>query len=1448
MNPLLAYLPQDRRWALARGNDLPEDTYGTALFADLSGFTPLTEALDRTLGARQGTEEMTRQINRVYHALIAEVDRFGGSVIGFAGDAITCWFDGEKVKSKRQKAKGDQPSSDLFTFYLLPSAQRAAACALALQAVMHQFASIPLPDGSTTALALKVALASGPARRLVVGDPSIQLFDVLAGATLARMAAAEHLAERDEVLIDESTAAALDNLIQVAEWRTDDGTGERFAVLREWNMEHGTLRNDLGSDMSHAQFSMLNAQSLKPWLLPAVYERHQAGLGAFLTELRPVVALFLRFSGIDYEADPAAGTQLDVFIRRVQAILARYDGTLLQLTIGDKGSYLCAAFGAPTTHEDDPRRAARTADACLALPNELGFLQPLQAGISRGVVRAGAYGSSTRMTYGVLGDEVNLAARLMGRAAPGEILVSGRVRTALAPEFMLEPLEPIPLKGMPEPLPVFRLAGARARAVRLPEPAYALPMVGRAAELAQIGAKLDLALARQGQIIGITAEAGLGKSRLLAEVIRLGHRNGLRGFGGACQSYGTNTPYLVWESIWRAFFDLDPATPVRRQVRALEGTVDEWVPERLPALPLLGPLLGLALAENDFTRNLEPQQCNSALHALLRECLQAAAREAAADGTGLLFVLEDLHWIDAASHDLLEDLARATSDLPVLWVLAYRPPELLRLQAPHIEMLDNFTRVDLRPLTDIEAAQAIRAKLAQLLPERKGAATPALVARITAKAQGNPFYVEELLNYLRDCGIDPQDTHAIEQLDLPTSLHTLILSRIDQLSARQQVELKVASVIGRLFQVAWLHSAYPVLGAAELLKADFQELARLELTPLDTPEPELTYLFKHIVTQEVAYESLSAETRAALHVQLATFLETRASADLAPYLDLLAFHYDRGDNLEKRRHYLRRAGVAASARYANDAAIDYLSRALALTPDNDLAARFELLLAREQVYAFRGERAAQREDLDGLERLADALNDDQRRATVAWRRIEYAFDVDDYQMVSAFAPAAETLAQRAGLPMLAARFAGTLALVLALYGDKSGAYARAEEGLRLARDAGDRQVEGYVLQWYGVVASMEGDHTKARAILERGIVVSRESGDVRQVAVTQTWCGQALCELGDFAAARGYVEAGLAFHQLTGDSVNTGSAVGMRGVILLNQGNFHGAQAAFVQALVVVRSNENVIMQGRVLIGLVRAAMGLHELVTAYKYEQEALAITRAIKDQQGESNILADLCWTAASLGDFKTAREAAARAAELSEIQGDRKAAAHVQLSQALMALWEEDYTTAAQRAAQVLERARSARYPLLEPPALIVLGHAALGQGRTVDAAAAYRTALDLRRGMGQLHTPAEPLAGLAQALLAEGDHGAALTQVEAVLTHLDGGGTLDGALDPMRILLTCYEVLSVVRDPRASAVLADAHGRLQKLAMQLVDEDARLLFEQAPHHRAILAAWEAQEWRK
>jgi adenylate cyclase len=1259
---LVAYLPQDRRAALARGVDPPERTSGVALFADIAGFTPLTEALDRALGARRGVEAMTEQINRVYDALIAEVEHFGGSVIGFAGDSMTCWFnDGGWGTSAAQGGVTDRswgpipsdgsliPNSQLPT----PAAPRAVACALALQQAMRAFAAIPLPGGTTTTLALKVAVASGSARRLAVGDPNVQLLDVLAGAPLTRAAIGEHLTRPGEVLLDEVTAAALDNAIQIAEWRADAESGERFAVLRTTDDRRPTIDDRA---LRWPVVGRPSSAQLRPWLLPAVYERHQAGLGDFLTELRPVVALFLRFGGIDYDADPDAGVKLDMFIRRVQQIVARYDGTLLQLTIGDKGSYLYAGFGAPAAHENDARRAAHTALACLALHGELEFVQPLQIGLSQGVLRVGAFGSATRRTYGAMGDDVNLAARLMSLAAPGEALVSARVHAALAAEpgmsrvegFALEPLAPISLKGMPEPLPIFRLANRRERAVRLTEPAYALPMVGRQAELALIGERLELALVGQGQLVGITAEAGMGKSRLLAEAIRLARRKGLRGFGGACQSYGTNTPYLVWGPIWRAFFGLDPELPARRQIRALEGLIADWAPDRIAALPLLGQLLNVPLQENDFTRTLEPQFRKSALHALLLDCLTAAAREAQAEGSGLLLVLEDLHWIDALSHELLEEIGRATQDLPILLLLAYRPPELLRLQTPRVESLLHFTRVELAPLTDAEAEQAIRAKLAQLLPERKGAATPTLIARIMAKAQGNPFYAEELLNYLRDRGIDTHDTAAIERLDLPSSLHTLILSRIDQLSARQQATLKLASVIGRLFRFAHLHGAYPILGAPEPLRADLDELARLELTPLDTPEPELAYLFKHIVTQEVAYESLTAQARASLHEQLAAYMEQQAGDDIERYLDLLAYHYERSENLTKKREYLRRAGEAAAARYANDAAVDYLSRALDVTPIGDLAERWALLWARVRVLHLMGARTAEVQDLDALESLAEAFNDDMRRAEVGIQHARYAEAIAMYSEGAAIAARALKLAQAAGATATAAAAGQALGAALLRHGrfeqadvELAQAFVLAEQAslaevaaeclsgrgvnawargdYQLAHDLeiqayeryraiGHRRGQGTAFGNLGEHARMYGDYASARTYYEQSIPILDDIGDRRYACMCHGNLALVANMQGAYAAARASAEQGLRLAREAGERFGEGSLMGVFGEALLGLGQLTEAVAAYQSAVDTLRELGLPHMATEPLAGLARVALTEGNPAQALMYVEEILA------------------------------------------------------------------------------------------------------------------------------------------------------------------------------------------------------------------------------------------------
>jgi adenylate cyclase len=575
---LHAYLPQDRLRALARGESLPDRSRGSALFADISGFSRLSEALSETFGARRGVEELTKQLDTVYSALISQIERYGGSVLGFAGDAILCWFD---------EVHG-------------PAAPRAMACALALQGTMRTFEALVLYQRHNCNADLESRHCHRTRASFRGGRPNDSAHGCLGGRNNRAHLDGGPSCPGRGCDPGQATVHALGEALEIQEWRDDHDSGERFAVVTQFV-------SDSAVPVLPAALRPPPANKLAMWVHQAVYDREQSEQGTFLTEFRPCVVLFARFIGIDYDADNAQA-QLDAFVRSAQGIAARYDGMLMDLTVGDKGSYAYINFGALGAHEDEARRAVKCALDLQRATSDLGFLELLQMGITQGALRVGAYGGKTRRTYGALGDEVNLAARLMSIASPGEILLSGHVHKAVQDHFVFEPRPPLPIKGKAEPLPVFAVAGERQqRAIRLQEPTYTLPMVGRQAELQIIADRLDMTLQGQSQIIGIVAEAGMGKSRLVAEVIRLARKRGFVGYGGACQSDALNTPYHAWKSITAAFFDVDPAARSRKQIRVLEGEIEDRAPERVDAMPLLGILLNLEIPDNDFTKTLEPQ-------------------------------------------------------------------------------------------------------------------------------------------------------------------------------------------------------------------------------------------------------------------------------------------------------------------------------------------------------------------------------------------------------------------------------------------------------------------------------------------------------------------------------------------------------------------------------------------------------------------------------------------------------------------------------------------------------------------------------------------------------------------------------------------------------------------------------------------------------------------------
>lgn len=1123
MQVFSTYIPRDRRQALAEGVELADRTSGGALFADISGFTPLTEALARSLGPRRGAEELTVHLNLVYQSLIEEVDRYGGSVIAFAGDAITCWFQNDTGSAATQ-------------------------CALAMQTTMAQFGNVRVADGKVVELALKVGVAQGPTRRFVVGRPEIQVLDVLAGQTLGRMAAAANAAERGEVILEDKLAHSLGDNLELKSWKTDK-YGTPFAVAQ-------SLRNAVKPTAQSKPLDLSDAR-VRPWLMAPVYQRLKAGQGEFLTELRPAVAMFLKFDGIDYDGDDEAGVKLSAYVNWVQEVLHSYEGFLVDVAIGDKGSYLYSCFGAPIAHENDVWRAITVARKLIKPPAEFSFLTLTQIGVSTGTMRTGAYGGSTRRTYGVLGDQVNMAARLMEHAKPGQVLVADRVRHAAGNAFVWQPLSPVKAKGKSEPVPVHVLLSmADHGRSRLLEPQYALPMVGREQELGVIRTALEAARLGRGQIVSITAEAGMGKSRLAAEAIRLAQGSGLKTCAGQCQSHGTNTSYLAWQTIWQALFELPQEAPEAVQIAALEQKLDQIDPLLTSRLPLLANAVDLPIPDNNVTLSLEPRLRKASLEALLCDCLRKLTK-----GNPTLLVMEDLHWVDALSHELLDVLARAIAQSPVLFVLTQRRQDTGVPQQSAYRQLPYFAEVTLSALDGVEAGRLVSLKVDQLFPQQRP--PPQLLERLVVRSAGNPFYLEELLNLLKDQRIDFTNPEAVKSLDLPVSLQSLVLSRIDRLTETQQAALKVACVIGRLFPAAavWGIQTHQ---DREQVSADLARICAVDLTAIDRPEPELFYIFKHVVTQEVTYESLPHRTRAKLHEEIGLQLEKLYRDRIEQQLNLLAFHFDRSENKEKKRDYLKRAGEAAQAHYANAAAVNYYERVMGLLePAEQIVTFLQLGKVRELIGEWKKAGACYQQAFQIAEQLRDRQAQARCQAATGDLLRKQGLFNEARDWLGIARTQFEDIGDNSGVAQTL-QGAGTVA---AMQGDYATAWSLYERSLELRRKLGDKAHIANLLNNLGLIARFKGDYAASLKLNEQSLEIRRQLGDRWGIANSLNNMGILLRDMNRSAEARDQLEESLLLNREVGDRWAVANVLTSLGEVVVDLQDWEAAKGFLNESL-----------------------------------------------------------------------------------------------------------------------------------------------------------------------------------------------------------------------------------------------------------------------------------------
>ncbi len=669
-------------------------------------------------------------------------------------------------------------------------------------------------------------------------------------------------------------------------------------------------------------------------------------------ERRLVTVLFADFAGFTQLADQMDPEELQVLVSGIFEDLAeeavRNDGTIEKF-IGDA---VFVVFGAPVAHEDDPQRALRTAlamqklfaDHAARVKKERGAELGLRIGIHTGMVVAGSVRSVAE--YGVMGDTVNTASRIQSAAGPGETYVSQTTFRLTNREFSFREVGPVELKGKDKPVLVYGLTGERTE-VR-PAIDVAAPLVGRWMELSRLDLAYQSSRLGHTEVVLITGEPGIGKTRLLSEFIGLAtaSEDGASAPEAPCvlrwtfsrvnqRSYaGFIEPLLVELKV-------DPAAPNAQDVLA-ERLASLGFANPLGVAPVLAQFLHLSGAPEPAS---DTEEWRRSMFIVVYDVIAALARE-----RPLLYVLEDLHFSDAASLDLLWFLASRASRVPILFLLAQRMGPGTPEPRPS---RTNFTQLVLEPLSDEEAARIVEATF-DWMPEE-------LRDRIVARAGGNPFFIEESLRSLVESGAVQRDEKGEwrlrdrpSMLEVPTTLHAVVAARIDRLPPTARECIQLASVIGQRFGDRVLREAggnHFADAVDQLIAADLV----LEAAPGERREGR--YRFKHAVVQEVAYNTLLVRRRSEMHGRVAAAYEiVLAENELREFYPALAHHYLLADVPDKAVAYSWKAAQRATAIHAYVEALRFAEQALELYEKlgrTDQAVEALYLIAR--IRRYRGE-------------------------------------------------------------------------------------------------------------------------------------------------------------------------------------------------------------------------------------------------------------------------------------------------------------------------------------------------------------------------------------------------------------------------------------------------------------------------------------------------------------
>jgi class 3 adenylate cyclase/tetratricopeptide (TPR) repeat protein len=1062
---------------------------GTLAFIDISGFTRLTERFAQA--GKVGAEEVSQILNAAFASLLDVAFEYGADLIKWGGDAVLLLF--------------------------LDEGHAAAACAATwgMRRTLRRVGKVTGTAGSAK-LRMSAGLHSGQVNFFLVGSRHREL--IITGPAATGTAVMEAAAEAGEVAVSPETAALLGPGL------TGGVKGPGYLLAAAPHVPPhpvGRVRDVTGLDLGR-------------YLPPPLAENLLAGEHG--GEHRRVSVAFVEFSGTDRllaaDGADAVAAALQHVVAAAQDAAQANSVTFLGTDISADGGKIMLVAGAPRSTRRDETHLLQAVRAVLARPGAL----MLRAGAHAGRAFAGELGPSYRRTYSVWGDAINLAARLMGHAAPGQLLATADILDRSTRMFAFSSLPPFQVKGKSQPVHAFDVG---APLPDRPAPVQAAArLAGRDAEVTALRETLDSLRRNRGQVVELVGQPGIGKSRLLGELLKMADQE--RQVIVRCDAYATAIPYAVTDMVLRDLLGVPADAEPQAMVAALVRAVAEQAPQLDKWLPLLATAVGAELPPTPEVDQLEDAFRRPRLEQAVTELVGAVLREPA------VLALEDVQLADEASVSVLSRLLEEVPGRPWLVVITSHAPKPLRTP-DSAELL----RLELGPLP------ASAAETLLLDATRRSPLSPHQLAAITERGAGNPLFLRELAAVAGRGGDDRL---------LPESVEDVIGAQIDLLAPADKSTLRAAAVAGMSFEEDLLTE---VLGRP--LDAGVWERLR-EFVSAEAPG---TFRFRHELVRDGAYEGLPYARRRQLHGQLADALERRGAGAPQAEAAQLSLHNFHAQRYAVASHYARIAGERAAAVYANAEAAGFLTTAL------DAARRA-------------GQPAAE------VSRLAEALGDIRSRlgefpaADEAFAEARKSIDGDPVAFARLCEKTAMVVARTSGLSAAlrwtargrealagltdayAARQDALLLAARALLRYRQGRHAEAartaEEAVAVARRSGARDVLArafYLLDVVDVARGRYGGEPWA----EQALAIWEELGDL-------SWQAQALNALGARAYFEGrwddalgyYRKAGEAFGR-TGNQWNAAITACNVGEILSNQGRYAEAEDAARPAERVLRAS-----------------------------------------------------------------------------------------------------------------------------------------------------------------------------------------------------------------------------------------------------------------------------------